>query len=415
MNSVQHVDVAVIGAGIVGTTIAEKLAQEGREVLLIDRQAPGEGCSKGNAGHFATDIVQPLANVDTLLSVPKMLLDPLGPLALRWSYLPRLLPWLMRFALSARPSAVRAHTDALRALNSRSISSYDRLLSRIKQTHRMIKRGAITVYDTQKGRHKHRSSVAVMREYGVNVEELDSEQIRELEPSLTGSLAGGLYFPDTAHTGDPFAVVQGVFEAFVQAGGRFARHDIKSVQPQHKSMILHTEYTPVFADQVIIAAGAWSKPLLAELGYRVPLETERGYHLMLPEAGVELSRPVSSFERSFVMTPMDAGLCLAGTVELAGLTAAPNWRRAEILFNHASRLLSDCRGQYAKRWMGFRPSLPDSLPVIGALPNHPQVYCAFGHQHLGLTQAAINAELVADQIAGRTPDIDLTPYRIDRF
>lgn len=409
------IDVVVVGAGIVGTAIAEKLRSEGREVLLLDREGPGEGCSKGHAGHFATDIVLPLANPETLLSVPKMLLDPLGPLALRWSYLPKMLPWLSRFVLAARPSAVKASATALRALNGSSISSYDALLQRTKLQDKMIKSGALTVYNSDKGREQHRKTVALLRDYGINLEEISGDEVRELEPSLADTLAGGLYFPDTAHTGDPQGLVCGLFDFFMASGGQYRQCEVNAIREEAEGVLLTTDTGAIRANKVVIAAGAWSKTLASGLGYRVPLDTERGYHLMLPKPGVELTRPVVSHELSFVMTPMDAGLCLAGTVELAGLSMAPNWRRADILFERSKALLPGGESEGAKRWMGFRPSLPDSLPVIGQAPRHRQVYFAFGHQHLGFTQAALTAELIADQLSERTPSVDLNPYRVDRF
>lgn len=412
----KRVETVVVGAGIVGAAIAEQLQHRGQRVLLLDRQPPGEGCSAGNAGHFATDVVLPLANLQTIMSLPKMLLDPLGPLALRWSYLPRMLPWLARFARAALPANARASAQTLRALNSRSIESFDRLLARTSLESLMVKRGALTLYETQAGRQKHRATVELLRNYGVQIEELDTSALRELEPALAQSLAGGLYFPNTAHTVNPLRLVRELARVFRERGGEWMQGEVRHIAPQPGGEVrVQLAEGSLSARQVVIAAGAWSKPLAAQLGCRVPLDTERGYHLMLAQPGVELKRPAVSFERSFVMTPMEEGMRLAGTVELAGLEAPPNYARADILYRHARHLLPGLQLGEPKRWMGFRPSLPDSLPVISPAPSHENVYFAFGHQHLGLTQAAVTAEIIGDLMAGRKPALDIGNLAIDRF
>lgn len=415
MNSVE-VDTLVVGAGVIGTAIAEQLQSRGDRVLLVDRAEPGSGCSSGNAGHFATDAVLPLANPQTILSIPKMLMDPLGPLAIRWSYLPSMLPWLLRFARAALPANARASARTLRELNRRSIASFDRLLARTGLQDLMVKRGALTLYQTEKGRRAHRATVAVLRDYGIEIEELDTGALRELEPALSESLVGGLYFPNTAHTVNPLRLVRELARVFRAGGGTFERAEVQRLTPQADGEVaVQLDNGALNARRVIVAAGAWSKSLAAQLGCRVPLDTERGYHLMLPQPSVELERPLVSFERSFVMTPMEEGLRLAGTVELAGLKAPPNYRRADILYRHAEAILPGLRRDDAQRWMGFRPSLPDSLPVIGRAPNRKNIYFAFGHQHLGLTQAAITAEIIADLVEGRPPEVDIRPLAVDRF
>ena len=406
----------VIGAGIVGVAVAEQLQHRGHKVTLIDRDPPGRGCSYGNAGHFATDVVLPLANMKTILSVPKLLMDPLGPLSIRWGYLPKILPWLVRFGIAALPANVEKSCAHLRALNGRSIESYDRLLERTGLTELMTKRGALTVFERSTSVRSNQSTVDLLRSYGVEIEALSADAIRALEPALGDGVAGGLYFPRTAHTANPYRLVTALAEKFQQAGGELLRDEVTGLQRSDASVnVCLSSGRTMQADQLIIATGAWSKTLAAQLGYRVPLDTERGYHLMLPEAGCNLTRPLVSFERSFVMTPMEEGLRLAGTVELGGLQANPNFARADILFDHAQTLLPGITNRGAQRWMGFRPSLPDSLPVLGAAPDDRRISFAFGHQHLGLTQAAISAELLADQLEGKAPEIDLSPFSIKRF
>lgn len=425
--SVRSVDTVVVGAGIIGTCIAERLQYEGTQVLLLDREGVGGGCSGGNAGHFATDVVLPLANPQTLLALPKMLFNPLGPLRLRGRYLPRMLPWLLRFAVAALPAPARASTQALRALNSRSIKSFERLLDRTGLQDLMTQRGAITLYESAASRDRHRHTVQLLRDYGVVVQEHSGDELRELEPALTAAVDSGLLFPNTAHTVNPLRLTRELAAYFSAAGGEIITGSAGEVQSLYPGGDTGTEVELglatgecLRAQRVVVAAGAYSGHLLRSLGLCVPLETERGYHLMLPtmRQGLRqsgLSRPVTSHERSFVMTPMEEGLRLAGTVELAGLDAAPDYRRADILLDHARHLLREVNPAGATRWLGRRPSLPDSLPVIGPAPGAPQLMLAFGHQHLGLTQAAVTAELVVDMMMRRKPKFDPAPYRVERF
>lgn len=413
---VKEANIVVVGAGIIGMSIAERLQYEKNQVLVIDRLMPGEGCSKGNAGHFGTDIVLPLANFNTILALPRLLMNPLGPLTISWSYLPRMLPWLLRFVWAAMPHKSAVTSRALTALNKPSIERYEALLKRTGLAHLMIQRGALTVYETAKSIDQEKATLKVLRDYGVTIEELSGDQIREMEPAVSANIKGGLFFPNTAHTINPHKIVTSLAEVFRQQGGEFLQTEVKSLNVQaDNSIFISTESETIKAKRIIVAAGAWSRSLVRMLGFSVPLDTERGYHLMLKNSKVGLSRPITSFERSFVMTPMEEGLRLAGTVELAGIKAAPNYQRADILYQHAQNILTNLEMGEVNRWMGFRPSLPDSLPVIGPSPKAKNVFFAFGHQHLGLTQAAMTSDLMADLIAGREPKIDMRPYRVDRF
>lgn len=408
--------VVVIGGGIIGTTIAERLQHEGKQVLLLDKDGPGMGCSKGNAGHFATDIIIPLANMSNLLSVPKMLLDPLGPLTIKWSYFPKLTPWLMRYGWAALPHNVQASVEALKVLNRPSIDRYQALLKRLNLADMMIQKGQITVYCSEQAAHKNAAHARFVREHGVKVEQLNGDEIRELEPDLSSKVYGGLFYPDTAHCADPYRLVTALAGKFEQAGGRVKTAKVTDINVSgNDHVVIETDNGNIVANEVVIAAGAWSNQLTSKIGHNVPLETERGYHLMLPNSHTRLTRAVSSFERSFVMTPMSEGLRLAGTVELAGLKSAENYARSDILLNHAGEFLSDLDNQDASRWMGHRPSLPDSLPVIGRSPKHKRVVMAFGHQHLGLTQAAVTADLVANEVFNRQQSVDISAFGVDRF
>lgn len=409
-------DVAVIGAGIIGTCVAERLQLEGKKVALIDRQGPGEGCSKGNAGHFATDIILPLANLQNLLSVPKLMLDPMGPLTISARYFPKLLPWLLRYGWAAMPHNTKRSIEAIKVLNRPSIERFEVLLKRTGLSELMSKRGALTVYQSAKAASKNAKHAEFVKAHGVNVEQLSGDEVRALEPALDKSIYGGLYYPDTSHTINPYRLVTSLAQCFTVNGGTLMNQEVVDIDLTDAAVVkLKTPSADIRAKEVVIACGAWSKTLAAKVGHKVPLETERGYHLMLPEPEVKLTRPVVSFERSFVLTPMEQGLRLAGTVELAGLEAPEHFQRADILFEHAKALLPRVDRQGAQKWMGHRPSLPDSLPVIGRSPKHHQVLFAFGHQHLGLTQAAVTADLIYEAVFNQPHQVDMTPFRVDRF
>lgn len=409
-------DVAVIGAGIIGTSIAERLQFEGKRVLLVDRLSPGEGCSKGNAGHFASDVILPLANFETLLKVPKLLMDPLGPLSIKWSYFPQLLPWLMRYAWAAMPHKTSKTIAALKILNRPSITRYQQLLNRTGLNSLLTQRGALTVYSSAAAAKKNTRHMNFVKQHDVKIEQLSGGQVRELEPCLSPAIAGGLYYPDTAHSINPYRLVTALAECFLQGGGEVINQEVLNLDTTADSYVRLKCYgSEIIAKQVIIACGAWSKQLVSQVGYKVPLETERGYHLMLPNSEVEITRPISSFERSFVMTPMEEGLRLAGTVELAGLKAAENHQRSKQLYQHAQQILPQVNDINSTSWMGHRPSLPDSLPVIGRSKINSRMLFAFGHQHLGLTQAAVTADLLSDLIHHKQSSMDIEPFSIERF
>lgn len=409
-------DVTVIGAGIIGTTIAERLQLEGMDVLLLDREGVGEGCSKGNAGHFATDIVLPLANFSTLLKTPKFLLDPLGPLTIDLKYLPKLIPWLTRFTWSAMPHQTKNTIEVLKRLNQPAISRYQNLLSRCGLEHLMTQKGALTVFSSEKSGKENIKHAELVRKHGINVEVLSAEQVCELEPELRGNVEGGLFYPKTAHSINPYQLVVGLAKNFRQTGGVFETAEVTGIEPINSELVsICCVDKKIKSKQVIIACGAWSKSLAKKVGHRVPLETERGYHYMLPTPNVNISRPVTSYERSFVMTPMEEGLRLAGTVELAGLEKPANQERAIQLYKNAKELLPAISDNNATSWMGHRPSLPDSLPVISRSQKNRNVLFAFGHQHLGLTQAVVTSDLILDLMKNKLDPFLEKKLNINRF
>ena len=409
-------DVTVIGAGIIGVSIAERLQYEGKKVLLIDRQGIGQGCSKGNAGHFATDIILPLANFSTLLRAPKYLLDPLGPLTIDLAYLPKLLPWLTRFTWSAMPHKTKLTIEVLKKLNQPSISRFKELLERTKLQQMMTQKGALTIYSTKPAEKQNIKHANLVSQHGVEVQILSKGQLRELEPEFNNSINGALFYPNTAHSINPYKLVDGLAKSFTQLGGKTQNLNATAIKNGENDCVdIQTDRGILKSKEVIVACGAWSKTLIESIGHKVPLETERGYHYMLPKPDVMINRPVTCYERSFVMTPMEEGLRLAGTVELAGLDKPKNDERARQLFRNAKELLPSIKEDDASTWMGHRPSLPDSLPVIGRSNINANVLFAFGHQHLGLTQAAVTADLMSDLSNHRMARQLETQLSINRF
>jgi glycine/D-amino acid oxidase-like deaminating enzyme len=360
--------------------------------------------------------VVPVGTPGMLWKVPGMLADPLGPLAIRWSYLPRLAPWLMRFAAASSARRVEEISIALAALMDGCLDAYAPLLEQADAKDMIRRTGWVSVYESEAGFRSYAPMLEVQRRRGVRFEVLEAEALRQLEPSLAPIFARAVLYPDVGSTINSHRMVQVLAAAMRANGGAVRRAEVTGfdIGPQGPRAVL-TYAGPVPCDAVLIAAGAWSKRLAAQLGASVPLETERGYHVQFPEPGLTPRLPVYSTERAFVATPLELGLRIAGTVELGGLQAPPNWERAEVLANHARRWFPGLRTGGKTRWMGFRPSMPDSLPVIGRSPRFSNVFLAFGHGHCGMMLGARTGALVADLAAGRAPGIDMTPYRPDRF
>jgi D-amino-acid dehydrogenase len=409
-------EIAVVGAGIVGVCCALSLLRDGHRVTLIDRQEPGEGTSFGNASVLAIDAVVPVQTPGIVWKVPGMLRDPLGPLALRWAYLPRLAPWLLRFVAASSPRRVEAASRALAGLLDGAVEAYEPLIEMAGARDMLRRNGWVCVYESEAGYTRAVPMLELQRRRGVKLEVLAAEELHQLEPTLAPIFPRAVFYPNVAHMVNNFRLVQVLAETFQRHGGVLLREEVRDFElGEHGPRALLTDRGRRPCEAVVLTAGAWSKPLAARLGSRPPLDTERGYHLHLPEPEVMPRLPVYSSERAFACTPLEHGLRLAGTVELGGLKAAPDWRRAEVLLSHARRWLPGLAAEGASRWMGFRPSMPDSVPVISASPRHANAFFAFGHGHLGLGMGARTGALIADLVAGRDPGLDMAPYRVDRF
>ncbi|VVQ25320.1 D-amino acid dehydrogenase 1 [Pseudomonas fluorescens] len=419
-NNISH-DIAVVGAGIIGVACALRLARQGLRVVVIDQQQPGHGASFGNAGHLATEQVFPIADASILKRLPAMLMDPMGPLRLDWKYLPRALPWFTRLLLNLRPAPFQNTVAGLRALNESSLEAWQRLLADIQRPDLLKIDGSLLVFERPESRQAIQALQARMHQQQVPVDYWQAAAIRDTAPQLSEQIQGGLFFPRTGHFIDPYRVVCELVEAAKASGVSFVQQQVQGGHVQERGVSLITSNGGLTASRVLIACGAHSAKLTDALtGKKVPLDTERGYHLMLPQEHDRLPFPVTSLERKFIMTPMSEGLRLAGTVEFAGLEKPPSMERAWQLHRLSQGLFrKDLSAEAATPWMGFRPSLPDSLPVIDQVCGG-KVLLAFGHQHLGLTQAAVTAEMVVRMAlpAAAKEACRLTlneHYRLDRF
>lgn len=405
--------IAVVGAGVVGVCCALHLQRDGHRVTLIDRDEPGKGCSFGNAGFISPGTAAPRATPDVLRQVPGWLLDAKGPLRVRWTYAPRAAPWLWRFVRAGRPETIAAGVRALQELHGRAFDIYDDLI----ETDGLIRRlGQLHLFETDAAFAAAQGLNERRRARGVAVEELDADAVRQMVPELGPACRHALRFPDNGHTVSPYRLVRTLADRFVAGGGSIRHRHVTGFAVVGGQVTgIETNRGVLLADHVVVAAGAWSGRLARRIGDRIPLETQRGYHLELPEPGLSLRIGMQSAERKFTITPMEDGLRLAGTAEFAGLDAPPDYRRARALFEHASRLLPGLGDEGARQWMGHRPCTPDSLPVIDRASRHANVHYAFGHGHTGLSGAPMTGRLIAEMVAGRATSIDAAPFRLARF
>lgn len=416
------INIAVIGAGIIGINCALELQSLGFQVTLIDKLGIGEGCSKANAGHFATEQVFPLAEPSLLWQFPKLILNPLGPISLSAIYLPKALPWFGQFIINMLPGKRASNSEALKTLNKNAINYYRPLLKEAEAENLLTLKGSLLVFEKSSSKKIERQFIRY-KNAGIDVLLLDRQQTLLLEPSLSENIYGSLYFTEVGHSVDPFAICTKLAALAFKKGCVFYQGEVLNINHSTVGASLITTKGTLQFDQVVIASGAWSKNLLKTLGYHLPIEAERGYSLDLPIGTKvhKLSRPVASAERKFIITPMAHGLRLAGTVEYAGLNKSANMKRADMLFKNAEQVLNilpKYNPQKAKstaKWMGHRPSMPDSLPVIGQAPNHENIYFALGHQHLGLTQGAITGKIIGQLVSKKETDIDIRPFCISRF
>ena len=411
----QHLttEIAVIGAGVIGLAVAEALLAEGHEVTLIDPAPPGMGASYGNAGTIADYAVMPVGTPDVLRNLPSLLFDKDSPLAIRRAALASLAPWLLRFARQSLPAAAARNAAAIAALVADACPRWEELASRIGGAQILQRRGCLYIYETAQGFQAAQADIAFRKTIGISAEMISPQALAAMEPALPEVAGGATFFPKAVFLSDPGQMVQLLAEhvlaqaTFVQAAATELHRNAGGVQIRGAGFQLQ-------ARKVVIAAGAHSRALARAAGDRVPLDTERGYHLEWDMPTPRLSRPTCPTSRGFYLCPMQGRLRVAGTVELGGLTAPPSPHRLEKLAEGARAIFPDL-GAPDRSWMGFRPSMPDSLPVIGPSAAGAEVIHAYGHGHIGLTLAPITASIVSDLVAGRPSAIDISAYRATRF
>ena len=409
--------VAVIGAGIVGISCGIHLQSRGYRVTLFDPGGFGNGASYGNAGIIANSERLPVATPGTLRRVPSMLLSRDGPLHIRPAYLPALLPWLAQFVSASRPARVRRISAALSALLRPAVEEHRHLATLAGIASSIKRTGWLKAYQSIRAFDHARSEYEAMREQGVTCEELGPEEIRAREPALAPIFSRAFFHPDCHHVGDPAAYTAALGAYLMRQGAGFRQQAVTGFTLENGSVTgVTTADGRVAADVVVVACGAWSKTLAAELGERVPLDTERGYHAMLPAGGsLRLNSPVYWTDRSVILSPMPTGVRITTGVELAGLRAEPDYSHLNRVAAEIRLALPSASTEVTSRWLGFRPSMPDSLPVIGPARRHANCVLAFGHGHLGVTLGPATGRIVADLVEGRATGIDPAPYAPQRF
>lgn len=408
--------VIVIGAGIVGLSIALRLQMDGKQVTVIDRQQPMSGCSAGNAGYLSQANIFPPASRDVMRRLPGLLLSRQGPLVIRPSYLPRLVPWGIRaLRASAAPECDRI-ARSMAAMMAKSLASFDDLLAAASAGHLIDRKGSLVVFKSEAALAAKAGLLPVWNSLGICAERIPAGEVRELEPALAKNLSGGIFFSGAARCLNPRAVGMMYFRELLQSGGTFTGGHARAISlgPASASVRL-SDGRELHAKKLVVCTGFEAEPLQSLLDFRLPMASERGYHLMLPAPGIELNRPIAFGEPMFGAVSMQEGLRLAGTAEFAFPEAPAAMERARMLLPLSRAFIPQVDGRDAMPWMGVRPTLPDGMPAIGALTSHPAVLYALGHGHNGLTTSAITARCISDLVSGRPPTIDLRPFAIERF
>jgi D-amino-acid dehydrogenase len=408
--------IAVIGAGMVGTCCALYLQNEGFKVILVDRIGPGEAASSGNLGGFGIASCPPHSMPGILLKVPRMLLDPDAPLKLRWGHALIATPWFLRFIANSRRERIEANAKARQSLLDKSYDSIKPLVAEAGAESFLCQKGLMFTFESNEAYRSSAYAFDLRRRNGVQLDELDGDEARELEPGLSENVVGGLRVPYFMHTNHPLGLVRALAGLFEKRGGQIVSagvYDFDIGVDGVRAMKTDTGELPVSG--VVLAAGVWSGPLAAALGTKVPLEAERGYHTVFQGAEMTMNGAVISVDRNIAITPMTDGIRAGGVAEFATPEAPPNYKYSRMIQRHAEALFPTLKSENHSDWVGSRPSHPDSKPAIGRSPRHKNAYFAFGHDHLGLTMGGITGKLISELVAGKQPSLDLEPFRPDRF
>ncbi|WP_164762580.1 FAD-dependent oxidoreductase [Mesorhizobium sp. M7A.F.Ca.MR.245.00.0.0] len=412
----EGLDIAIIGGGIIGICAAASLAEAGRRVTVFDRTGICEETSSGNAAAFAFSDVLPLAHKGMIRQLPKWLADPLGPLSIPPAYLPKLLPWLIRFWRAGAPGKYEASLAAQAGMMKLAEAEWMGLLDRSGTRSMLREDGSLELYESEAEFQAGLPGWAARERFGIGFRHVEGEELAALQPGLSPRFIKGTFVPGWKTVADPKLLGKAVWAYAQSKGARFEMARIGQVAAdQDGATLTLADGTTRQARHLVVAAGAWSHLLAKQLGDRIPLETERGYNTTLPTSAFDVKRMLIFSGHGFVVTPLATGLRVGGAVELGGIERRPNYARSKALLQKAQKFLPGLDPSGGREWMGFRPSLPDSVPVIGGAPGKRPVVYAFGHGHLGLTQAAATGRLIRDLVLGQTPPIELAPFSPQRF
>ncbi|WP_413868939.1 NAD(P)/FAD-dependent oxidoreductase [Albidovulum sp.] len=406
----------VVGAGIIGAAIAHDLQKRGRTVVLVDRDAPGRGASFGNMASIAVTEFMPASRPSVWRQIPGWMLDPEGPVRVRPGYMPRLVPWFLRFIAASRPSRLRELERQGAALCARAFDDTLALLRETGLEREISEEGCLSLYTDEAEFRADRDHIEVLERFGFPHEVIGRQAIRALEPEISDKIGMAVIFPQNRSIKDPYRLVLALAERFTASGGRIEHGEVAGfVRGEGIREVVLRDGRRLAADEVVVCAGAHSAGLAKMLGEPIPLETERGYHTQIMAPGITLKHSLIWPARAFMVTPTAGGIRIGGTVEMAGLDAPPDYRRSKITVKRAQVALPALRCEEFTEWMGHRPALPDTVPILSASAKTKGVFYATGHGHLGLTYAATTALLMGDLITGAKPPVDLHPYRINRF
>jgi D-amino-acid dehydrogenase len=416
LTTTTSIDVAIIGAGIIGVSAAFKLQEAGRTAVLIDRTGIAEETSRGNAGAFAFSDVIPMATSGVLGKLPRWLSDPLGPLTIRPEYLAQITPWLLRFWRAGWPDRVAASLKAQSAMMRVARAEAEALIAAAGLEPMIRRDGVLELYESEDELKRTARDDAAKSAEGIAFRHVRGAELAELQPGLSPRITCATFIPKWQTVSDPYDYAVAVAKAAMALGASFRRAEVAELRPDDSGVtIVLSDGTSLRARQVVVAGGAWSKRLTAPLGDDIPLETERGYNTTLPGYSFDLKRQLVFGGHGFVVTPLETGIRIGGAVELGGLKLSPNFKRADAMLKKAAMFMPGLVTSGGKQWMGFRPSLPDSLPAIGFSRRSRHIVYAFGHGHLGLTQSAGTGKLVAELLTGAPASLDLTPFSPQRF
>ena len=407
--------VGVIGAGIQGVCISLSLIKKGFKVTLIDKEDPGsQSASYGNAGHFSPYASVPVNRPDILADVPSMLLNSKGPLALKWNYVPKMIPWFLKFIKNCSTKNMMHTAKYMHQILDLALPAYDELFQDIDVSG-LIESKGIMYFWTNQDLKSRDLEIKIRKDLGVKQQLLTPHEIHDLEPHIKKIYHGGVLYENAKHARNPKKILLKLFDLFLKKGGSFKKENVQSIIFSNENKpVIKTDIKVYNFDKAVIACGAFSKKFTDQVDEKIPLDTERGYHVHFKGYDHLLSRPVIFLNRGFGITPMEQGLRVVGTVEFGGLNNPPSKKRILNLVNNAKYLFPDLK-THEDEWLGFRPTLPDFLPVLGASKNHKNLFYSFGHHHLGWTLGAISGKIISGIIAGENTNLDLSPYNSKRF